>query len=106
MKFNVIGYAGGYSATEANFPKLESWIEEPRQRPVVRYMYVEAKEKGMPMFEASSIGNFKLKAAAAVAATTHRRRRSAAPCRRRSNLIGGEPLNSHMKTKAHPAPAC
>ena len=67
-------------------------------------MYVEAKEKGMPMFEASSIGNFKLKAAA-VAATT-RRRRNAAPCRRRSNLIGGEPLNSHMKTKAHPAPAC
>ena len=31
-------------------------------------MYVEAKEKGMPMFEASSIGNFKLKAAAVAAA--------------------------------------
>ena len=30
-------------------------------------MYVEAKEKGMPTFEASSIGNFKLKAAAAAA---------------------------------------
>lgn len=41
-------------------------------------MYVETKEKGMPTFEASSIGNFKLKAAAAaVAATTRRRHRNA-----------------------------
>ena len=44
----------------------------------VRYIYVEAKEKGMPtMFEASSIGNFKLKAA--TVATTTRRAAAAVP---------------------------
>ena len=37
-------------------------------------MYVEAKEKGMPTFEASSIGNFKLKAAAVATAPPPQRR--------------------------------